>query len=196
MNENEIYFFEPVELEIESFSSDGYVLDIGGGGEGIIGRLPGLHVISIDRREDELTEAPDGPLKIVMDARNLKFTDSSFSVVTAFFSFMYFKTEADIQAALTEAYRVLKPGGSLRMWDVSFESLPDTDQPLFAVQLRCKLNAEVCETAYGCPWPNERRDHQFYRHLAECSGFKHDNTTVSDHIFHSTFIKNRLCETI
>jgi SAM-dependent methyltransferase len=190
MNENEIYFFEPVDLEIEPFSSEGYVLDIGGGGEGIIGRLPSLHVISIDRREDELIEAPDGPLKIVMDARDLKFTDSSFSVVTAFFSFIYFKTEADIQAALSEAHRVLKPGGSLRLWDVNFESLPDTDQPLFAVRLRCKLNEEMCETAYGCPWPNERRDHQFYKRITERSGFKHDSTVSLGPVFHSTFVKH------
>ncbi len=190
MNKNGIYFFEPVELEIEPFASDGYVLDIGGGGEGIIGRLPGLHVISIDRRKDELSEAPDGPLKIVMDARDLKFADSGFSVVTAFFSFMYFETEADIQAALTEACRVLKPGGSLRIWDVNFESLPDTDQPLFAVRLRCRLNEEVCETAYGCPWPRERRDHPFYKRLAERSGFKHVNTVSLAPVFHSTFVKD------
>ena len=36
----------------------GKILDIGGGGEGIIGRLYGPQVIAIDYRQDELDEAP------------------------------------------------------------------------------------------------------------------------------------------
>ena len=37
----------------------GSILDIGGGGEGIIGRLYGSRVTAIDNREEELDEAPD-----------------------------------------------------------------------------------------------------------------------------------------
>ena len=39
----------------------GSVLDIGGGGEGIIGRLYGKNVTAIDIRQEELDEAPEGP---------------------------------------------------------------------------------------------------------------------------------------
>lgn len=37
------------------------ILDIGGGGEGIIGMRYSNRVISIDTRKDELEEAPTGP---------------------------------------------------------------------------------------------------------------------------------------
>lgn len=46
----------------------GSVLDIGGGGEGIIGRLYGKNVTAIDIRQEELDEAPEGPTKLCMDA--------------------------------------------------------------------------------------------------------------------------------
>jgi hypothetical protein len=35
--EEEYYEFEQVKLDIEEFESDGLILDIGGGGEGVIG---------------------------------------------------------------------------------------------------------------------------------------------------------------
>ena len=69
MSENEKYYnFEPVKLEVRDMESEGYILDIGGGGEGVIGRLKGKDVIAIDIRKEELEEAVDGPLKIIMDA--------------------------------------------------------------------------------------------------------------------------------
>ena len=86
--EDDYYLFEPVELEVEDFPSEGYILDIGGGGEGVIGRLKGQDVIAIDQRQEELEDAAEGPLKIVMDARELKFLNESFTTVTAFFSLM------------------------------------------------------------------------------------------------------------
>lgn len=49
----------------------GNILDIGGGGEGIIGRLYPTQAIVIDNRKDELLEAPRGPIKLVMDARKM-----------------------------------------------------------------------------------------------------------------------------
>ena len=35
----------------------GSILDIGGGGEGVIGRLYGRQVVAIDNRQEELDEA-------------------------------------------------------------------------------------------------------------------------------------------
>ena len=53
----------------------GKILDIGGGGEGIIGRLYGPQVIAIDYRQDELDEAPASCEKRLMDATALDFAD-------------------------------------------------------------------------------------------------------------------------
>src|SRR5512140_1179824 len=77
-------------VTVEDFPSQGSILDIGGGGEGVIGQLKGRQVIAIDLIKRELEDAPTGPLlKIVMDARDLKFLDGSFATATVFFTFMY-----------------------------------------------------------------------------------------------------------
>ena len=58
--EDSYYLFEPVELEIKDFPAEGYILDIGGGGEGVIGRLKGQNVIAIDLRPEKMAEAAAG----------------------------------------------------------------------------------------------------------------------------------------
>lgn len=63
----------------------GSILDIGGGGEGIIGRIYKESVIAIDNRQDEQDKAPDCCEKRLMDARNLLFKEQSFDNVTFFY---------------------------------------------------------------------------------------------------------------
>lgn len=65
------------------------ILDIGGGGEGIIGRIYQSQVTAIDNRQEELDEAPEGFTKLLMDACDLKFEDSSFDNVSLFYTLMY-----------------------------------------------------------------------------------------------------------
>ncbi len=48
---------------------DGKILDMGGGGEGVIGRLYREQVTAIDNCQEELDVAPGGYEKICMDAR-------------------------------------------------------------------------------------------------------------------------------
>jgi ubiquinone/menaquinone biosynthesis C-methylase UbiE len=74
---------EGQKVDLTDFFAPGLILDIGGGGEGVIGRLFGSRVVAIDPLQRELEEAPVGPLKVVMDARELKFLDGSFDTVTA-----------------------------------------------------------------------------------------------------------------
>ena len=66
ISEDRIIFFERQEVVVDDFEAPGYILDIGGGGEGIIGRLKGEQVIAIDPNRRELEGAAGGPLKIVM----------------------------------------------------------------------------------------------------------------------------------
>ncbi|MGN0667890.1 MAG: methyltransferase domain-containing protein [Angelakisella sp.] len=63
----------------------GSILDIGGGGEGIIGRLYREQVTAIDNRQEELDEAPNVCKKVLMDATELKYEANSFDNVTFFF---------------------------------------------------------------------------------------------------------------
>jgi SAM-dependent methyltransferase len=131
------------------YTGDGWILDIGGGGEGIIGLVKGRQVVSIDRIRRELEETSNDSLKIVMDATDLSFLDSTFEVITAFFSFMYMMDET-LDAALREISRVLKTGGELLIWDpiVSQADLPG--HKVFISWLDVELpDGRLVETGYG-----------------------------------------------
>jgi SAM-dependent methyltransferase len=166
-----MHFLEQVRVVLEDFPSTGWILDLGGGGEGVIGLLKGRDVVAIDRRESELDEAPAGPLKIVMDARELRFRDASFQHVTAFFTMCYVSRD-DHEAVLREAWRVLAPGGELRIWGVVFpESLP-AGKDILVIPVVVELPDARVDTAYGVKWTSEERDLVHYEGLARLIGFE------------------------
>jgi len=187
--EDNYHLFEPVELEIKDFPAEGYILDIGGGGEGVIGRLKGQDVIAIDFHSEELEEAVEGPLKIVMDARELQFLDESFQTVTAFFVLMYLKTQEDQQKVLQEAWRVLKPKGFLHVWDFDLAERPETDKEIYVVQLHYRIGEFEKGTGYGQRWPEEPRSREYYIELADQAGFRHIQTEQNKHAFYILFQK-------
>ena len=115
-NEN-IFFLKEQEIVVNDFAATGLILDVGGGGEGIIGQLKGNQVVAIDPNKRELEEAADGPLKIVMDANELLFLEDSFQVVTSFFTLMNIKASQH-EKVFSEVYRVLRSGGQFLVWDL------------------------------------------------------------------------------
>jgi ubiquinone/menaquinone biosynthesis C-methylase UbiE len=104
------------QIDLSGLTLEGRVLDIGGGGEGFISRRVGGSVVAIDLRADELAETADIGLKVIMDATDLKFLDGYFDIVTCFYSLMYMDVPTKAKC-IREAYRVLKPGGGLYIWD-------------------------------------------------------------------------------
>jgi len=181
--------FEPVNLEVKDFESSGLILDIGGGGEGVIGRLKGKQVVAIDIRLDELMETVEGPQKVVMDARKLSLLNGTFHTATAFFSMMYMKTREDHQKVMSEAWRVLKPGGHLHLWDVDLSKRPDTKKEFYLVRLRYRVGDYEKGTGYGMRWPVELRSEEYYTHLAEEAGFQLLTAERNKHIFYLVFLK-------
>ena len=123
----------------------GNILDIGGGGEGIIGRLYQAQVTAIDHRQEELDETPGGFEKIRMDATDLHFPAFSFEHVTFFFTLMFMDTDVQ-EKAITEAARVLVPGGLLHIWDCDIESA--YPEP-FCISLEIQLPNDHSSTTYG-----------------------------------------------
>lgn len=182
--------FERQELVVGDFDASGYILDIGGGGEGIIGRMKPLQVVAIDLYKRELQEAPPGPLKIVMDATDMKFLDASFDTLTAFFSLMYMKPDVQ-KKVFAEACRVLRPGGRWLIWDAVIPTALDQDTrgPLF--YFRFKLPKETVNTGYGTLWPDRPLDLAYYRALALENGFRVAAATEQPGNFHTFFMELR-----
>ncbi len=138
-----------LQVVVRDFPADGLILDIGGGGEGVIGQLKGRQVVAIDLSKRELDEAPGGPLlKIVMDARDLKFVDASFQTATVFFTFMYIDA-ADHEKVFREIHRVLAPGGRVFVWDAIFPGKRDPAHVNIVFPLHVKLPETEINTGYG-----------------------------------------------
>lgn len=170
-NEERRFYLEKQDVDVSWYDCDGRVLDIGGGGEGIIGQLLKDKVVAIDPNIDELKEAPDGPLKIVMDSRELKFLDNSFDAVTSFFTLMYIKC-CDHKKVFEEVYRVLKDGCEFTVWDVIIPEYDGGIRDIFVFHLDVNLGSNVDSTGYGTKWAGRKQDEEYFINIAGDTGFK------------------------
>jgi SAM-dependent methyltransferase len=160
-----------LEVSVADFPAEGLILDIGGGGEGVIGQLKGRQVVAIDLLKQELEDAPGGPLlKIVMDARALGFLDGSFDTATVFFTFMYIMP-ADHAKVFAELHRVLRPGGRLLVWDPVFPDKAAPEKPKIMYPLHVRLPGKEINTGYGVGI-REGQGADHFVELAKAAGFE------------------------
>ena len=123
----------------------GRVLDIGGGGEGVIAQVGGARVIAIDKYMSEISEARGkAPAAdwMVADATAMPHPINAIDHATAFFSCMYMP-DAVKEKVFRETHRVLKPGGEFWIWDVPMTTKSD----VFAFRLQ--VEAPSIRTIYG-----------------------------------------------
>jgi ubiquinone/menaquinone biosynthesis C-methylase UbiE len=183
---SEVYQLPHQQVSLSDFPSDEeWILDIGGGGEGIIGRLKGRQVVAIDKRRPELESTTSDALKLVMDARELQFLEKSFGTVTIFFSLMYMPFE-DLDTIFSEIARVLKPGGELLMWDVKVEVPTDLDPKIkyFMVPLTVTFpDGTTNETGYGAYIRNQNIES--FVTVATDHGFELEETKANDLTFYA-----------
>lgn len=178
-----VFTFEVQDLSVPDFATaPGWILDLGGGGEGIIGRIKGRQVVAIDLYSWGMRRTPPGPLKLTMDATDLKFLDHSFGTVTSFFTLMYMKPE-DQEKAVREAFRVLVPGGRIMIWDVQLPLSSNPKQDIVVYRFRFHLPAEQVETGYGTSFPKKRLDLAYYSQLVRSAGFIIDDQETVGNTF-------------
>jgi SAM-dependent methyltransferase len=166
-----LHYFDKQRVVVDDVEAEGFILDLGGGGEGVIGRLKGPQVVAIDPDRGELAEAADGPLKVVMDATELKFLEASFEVVTAFFTLMYIEPAAH-ERVFEEAYRALARGGRFLIWGAELPPRPDGPEDVAVLPLSVALPSDELETGYGALWPSEPLGLARYAALGERVGFR------------------------
>ena len=136
---------------------EGRILDIGGGGEGIIAQAGGANVIAVDKLISEIIEAKDkAPCAnwMVADGTSLPFATGCLGNATAFFSCMYMPEEVK-QSVFQETRRVLKESGELWVWDVNMAS----KEKVFAIRLQAELpDNQSIKTTYGVKAKNQSVD--------------------------------------
>lgn len=180
------YFFTaPQSIELSPIGTSGLILDVGGGGEGIIGKLNGGQVVAIDVSERELEETKNDALKIVMDATDLKFLPNSFDVCTCLFSLMYIPKKKHLKV-FEQAFRVLKANGTFLIWEVRIPKL-DESYDRFVLPLELQLPNEKVETWYGVKLQTQSIEH--FKELAQRAKFKIAEEWSKDETFHLQLYK-------
>ncbi len=187
--QNEKYYtVGPFEIDLTNTIMNGRILDIGGGGEAVIGQFKGEQVVIIDPIKRELEEAPDhDALSIVMDAKDLKFLENSFDIVSAFFTMMYIPL-SDHKKVLEEIYRVLKKHGEFFLWDANIPKKNENKKVVFVIVLKIKINGKKIGTGYGTKW-NKEQDPKYFTDLAKEVGFKLIEQSVESDLFLLKFKK-------
>lgn len=188
MIKEKCYTIEKQTVEMHPIETDAFILDIGGGGRGIVGKLNGRKVIAIDKSINELEGAENDSLKVVMDATDLKFLPGSFDVVTSFFTLMYIENHRHPQV-FNEVYRVLKEHGRFLIWDVTIPRRHG-DKPFFMVPLEVTMAEGKVETGYGIKWGRKEQDLQYLKRLATRAGFEAVGEWSKGEIFFLKLIKH------
>jgi ubiquinone/menaquinone biosynthesis C-methylase UbiE len=187
LEKEEYYTTRAQAIKLSPLKSEGLILDIGGGGEGIIGKLNGRQVVAVDTRAKELKATRTQALRIVMDAADLKFLPESFYLCTSFFSFMYIPYDKHSRV-FSEVRRVLKDRGRFLVWDVKM-SAEHEGCKVFVVDLKIQLPKEEIRTKYGVKWNNQQNiDH--FKELAQKTNFKIANEWSKGEVFFLEMIKN------
>ena len=167
---------------------NGFVLDIGAGGEGTIAKTCGNETVCVDISKTEIGEARSrGAVAnwVQCDASSMPFKNSTFDVATLFFSLMYIKTPERKHAVMAEAKRVLKSTGMLHLWDATIREKPD----LYVVFVEANLpDGTKIHTGYGVKGKGEKEQTlELISKLALEAGFKAARTESHKNWFTARF---------
>ncbi len=162
---------------------EGFVIDVGAGGEGMIAKTCGKETVCVDINKREIDEARSrGTVAnwVLCDACFMPFKNDTFDVATFFFSLMYIKTFERKHTVMTEAKRVLKSDGLLYLWDATIREKPD----LYVVFIEANLpDEEKIYTGYGVKGKEKEQTLELINKLALEAGFKVTKELCKNEIF-------------
>jgi ubiquinone/menaquinone biosynthesis C-methylase UbiE len=178
-----IFDIKEQKVNLSNIKLEGLILDIGGGGEGVIGQFKKDQVIAIDHNKRELEEAPEGGVKIIMDAGELAFLDNTFDTVTSFFTLMYIP-KSEHKKIFKEIYRVLKKDGHFVLWDVIIPKRENQIHEMFSLPLKIKIDDKELDTGYGVFWGKKEQNLEYFQKLSIKVGFSEVKFKSDDQIFY------------
>jgi ubiquinone/menaquinone biosynthesis C-methylase UbiE len=164
---------------------EGFVLDVGGGGEGTMAKACGREIVCVDISKTEIGEARSrGAVAnwVLCDACHMPFRNDTFDVATFFFSLMYIKTLERKRAVMVETKRVLKSDGLVYLWDAIIREKPD----LSVIFVEANLpNGEKIYTGYGVKGKAEKEQTlELISKLALETGFRVTKELCENAAFH------------
>ncbi|UCG44731.1 MAG: class I SAM-dependent methyltransferase [Candidatus Bathyarchaeota archaeon] len=155
---------------------EGFTVDIGAGGEGVMAKACGRNTVGIDINKREINEARSRGSRaqwVLGDACSMPFRNGSFDAATFFFSLMYIKTTKRKLATFIEARRVLKSDGLLCLWAAIIGEKPGL-HALF-LEIRLPDNGEIF-TGYGVRGTEKKQNLELINKLANKAGFTATST--------------------
>jgi len=184
---------------------EGFIVDIGAGGEGVIAKTCGRETVCVDIRKGEIDETcgretvcvdiRKGEIDaaksrgavahwVLCDACSMPFRNDGFDVATFFFSLMYMRKLERKRAVIVEAKRVLKPDGLLYFWDAVIVEKPDTHIVFVEANLP---DGEKIFTGYGVRGNGKGQTLELVNKLALEAGFKVVSTESHKNWFAACF---------
>ncbi|MBD3159517.1 MAG: methyltransferase domain-containing protein [Candidatus Lokiarchaeota archaeon] len=143
--------YTPVQrIPLPSLPDKGLILDIGGGGEGIVSRIWRQRVCAVDIRMNKIREAHIYPVRntnwFLSDGASLCFESRAFGAVTQWFSLAYMRTWEKKREVIREAYRTLSTDGVLSILAAKIGGQYEK----YILRVRFELpDGTISETGYG-----------------------------------------------
>ena len=177
-------------IHLPELPAEGRLIDIGGGGEGLVSRIGEARVCAVEINMNKIREAQihgSGPQWILCDGRTLCFQNEAFDTATMWFSLDYMTDWKTKQAVLLEVHRTLKPAGTISIVSSRITCIEDR----FVLNLVYFLpDGTVGKTGYGVRG-NQGQTAERTSKLLRNLGFRLTKTEDNEYWFHIEAVKER-----
>ncbi|MDD3804310.1 MAG: class I SAM-dependent methyltransferase [bacterium] len=176
------------DIDFDKVDIKGKIIDIGGGGEGIVEKRFKKNVIAVDKSLRELTETENVSLKVASDGGALPFKDNSFDSAAFFFSMMYMPVSMRIRN-LAEVNRVLKNNSSLHIFEPRVICRNYKPIHLIKVRMNVKTGGKRVNASYGSVFAKKSQNLSHFTKIGLLTGFSIEQVNDYREWFHIIFSK-------